>query len=157
MRIVVAKLRLQLDLSTWISSMLRRLTIAYIGLLTCMVVAADLGLMSPFFRALHNVPFGLGDKLCHFFLVGMLCFFVSATLTAGMKRRRKRTVILSTIAVLAVLATLEECSQSLFASRSFSRFDMLANVSGIVTFGMLAWLIPWNRSELSARPFDVQR
>jgi len=131
--------------------MLRRLTIAYVAFLTCVIIGADLGLLSPIFQWLQHVPFGLGDKLCHFFFVGMLCFFVSATLTAGMKRRRKRTVIFSTIAILAVLATLEECSQSLFASRSFSQFDMLANVFGIVTFGMLAWLLPMKSAELRTR------
>ena len=131
--------------------MLRGLTVAYAVFLACVVIGADLGVLSPIFHWLHNVPFGLGDKLCHFFFVGMLCFFVSATLTVGMKRRRKSTVILSTIAILAVFATLEECSQSLFASRSFSRFDMLANVLGIVTFGMLAWLLPARKSELQAQ------
>lgn len=120
--------------------MLKSLTLIYILLLSCIVIGADIGALSPFSTWLHHIPFG--DKTCHFVFVGILSFLLSATLSMNLQRRRKRTVVLTTIAILAVLTSLEEASQSMLAYRSFSEFDMLANVAGTCVFGSLAFLIP---------------
>jgi len=120
--------------------MLKKLTICYICCLIVIVVAADAGVLSPFLSWVHHIPFG--DKACHFTLVGMLSFLISATLSVNMRRSRKRTVVLSTIATLAVLTSLEEISQSLLVARQFSELDLLANVAGTCVFGALALLIP---------------
>ena len=68
------------------------------------------------------------------------------TLSVHLRRKRKRTVVISTIAVLIVLTSLEELSQSMVASRQFSELDMLANIAGTCVFGALALLIPTARN-----------
>lgn len=120
--------------------MLKCFTLLYIALLAVVVAGANLGILSPFVGWVHSVPFG--DKTCHFLFVGFLSFLISASLSLNLRKNRKRTVVLSTIVILAVLSSIEEASQSLFASRQFSEYDMLANIAGICVFGGLALLLP---------------
>lgn len=120
--------------------MLRKLTICYLLFLAFVVVAADLGMLNVFSGWLHQIPWG--DKLCHFVFVGILSFLACRTLSNQLGGGRRRIVGLATIACLALLTSLEELSQSALSSRQFSRFDMLANISGACAFGVLALLIP---------------
>lgn len=119
--------------------MFRTLTVIYILLLAMIVIGADLGILRPFSGWLHSVPYG--DKTCHFVFVGLMSFFISTSLSMNLQRQRKRTTVLATIVVLAVLTSLEECSQSVLAHRQFSEADMLANVAGTFVFGLLALLL----------------
>ena len=119
--------------------MLRSLTAIYILLLGIIVIGADLGILSPFSIWLHHIPFG--DKTCHFVFVGLLSFFVSASLSANLNWKRKRSVVLSTILVLVILTSLEELSQTMLAYRSFSPLDMFANIAGACIFGSFALLV----------------
>ena len=120
--------------------MLKKLTTCYLLFLVVVVVSADLGLLASFSGWLHHVPFG--DKACHFVFVGLLSFLASLTLSNQLGTKKKRTVVLLTIVSLVVLTSLEELSQSVVASRQFSRLDMLANISGACVFGALTLLIP---------------
>ena len=119
--------------------MLRTLTVLYILLLAVIVIGADLGILSPFSGWLHSVPYA--DKTCHFVFVGLLSFFVSASLSMNLERKRKRTTVLATILVLVVLTSLEEFSQSALMYRRFSGLDMLANIAGTCVFGSFALLL----------------
>ena len=120
--------------------MLKKLTILYALFLATIVAGANTGLLKPFLDWLHILP--LGDKVCHFVLVGMLSFLVSVTLSFKIRRWPKVTVVLCTIVILATLASLEEFSQSLFPLRRFSLTDLLANVLGTVFFGAMAFFVP---------------
>ena len=119
--------------------MLRTLTVLYILLLAAIVIGADLGVLNPVSGWLHSVPYG--DKTCHFVFVGLMSFFVSASLSMNLQRKRKRTTVLATILVLVVLTSLEEFSQSMLAHRRFSELDMLANIAGTCIFGSFALLL----------------
>lgn len=120
--------------------MLKSVTVLYIVVLSVIVIGADAGVLSPFTRWLHRIPFG--DKTCHFVFVGLLSFLLSASFSLRLRRRKKRVAVLATIAILIVLTSLEEMSQSWLAYRSFSRIDMLANILGTCCFGSLALLLP---------------
>lgn len=120
--------------------LLKCLTVAYILLLASIVISADIGAIAPFSAWLHHIPFG--DKGCHFLLVGILSFLLSASLTVNLRYQRKRAVVFSTIAILALLTSIEEASQTMLVSRQFSQFDMLANVAGSCVFGLFAFLLP---------------
>ena len=121
-------------------AMLRSFSVLYILVLTAIVIGADIGFLNPVSIWLHRVPFG--DKLCHFVFVGMLSFLLSASFSVHLKQKRKRFVVFSTIITLVVLTSLEEMSQTMLVYRSFSRLDMLANISGTCLFGSLALLFP---------------
>ncbi len=64
------------------------------------------------------------DKLGHFVLYGLLALFASAYFG-----KTKRVV-----AVLAVLATIEEASQAWFPARTFDPWDLVATLAGIALF-----------------------
>ena len=118
--------------------MLKLLTVAYLGLIASIVISADIGLLS--LSWVHRIPFG--DKACHFLLIGILSFLLCASLSSHLQAKRKRTVVLSTMAVVAILTSMEEMTHSLLASRQFSEGDMLCNIAGTWLLGSLALLIP---------------
>ena len=70
------------------------------------------------------------DKLLHFALYGALAFFA----VSWWAHRAPWSVL----AVLSVLATLEEAAQSLSALRSFSVVDLAATLLGILVCGGIA-------------------
>ena len=98
------------------------------------VVAANLGIARPLFVAVGRVP--AGDKICHFLLVGVLCFLVGTTL-AGIWAKSGNRVILTVIATFVVLVTVDEFSQIWLAHRSFDLWDLACNYAGILVFGLL--------------------
>ena len=118
--------------------MLKLLTVAYLGLITAVVISADFGLLS--LGWLHRIPFG--DKGCHFVLIGILSFLLCASLSSHLRAKRKRTVVLATIVILAVLTSMEEMTHSLLPSRQFSTGDMACNIAGSFMLGSLALLMP---------------
>jgi len=127
--------------------MLKLVTVTYCILLAFLVVGADNGLLSPLMSWLHFVPFR--DKACHFVFVGLLSFFISATLSINLKTKRKRSVVLWTICILALLTSIEETSQAFLVHRQFSELDMLANIAGACVFGSFALLIPTTKKRES--------
>ena len=122
--------------------MLKTFTYCYAGLLAAILLLADTGELQVFSAWLHHVPFG--DKTCHFVLVGGLSFLLSATLSVHVPHRRL-AIVVSTILVLAVLSSLEECSQTMLSHRQFEPGDMLCNVAGTCVFGCAALLLPIRR------------
>lgn len=130
-------------------NMLRTLTVLYVLLLAVIVVGADLGVLNLFSGWLHRVPYG--DKTCHFVFVGLMSFFVSASLSMHLPRKRKRTTVLATILVLVVLTSLEEFSQSVLTHRRFSEMDMLANIAGTCVFGSFALLLAPTKSNAESQ------
>lgn len=119
--------------------MLKTLTIIYACLIGAIVVLANLQTLGPLVSLVHAFPFG--DKACHFLLFGGLSFLLSTTLSAARPRRRVIVVVL-TVLGLAMISSLEECSQTMFSHRQFDRLDMLSNIAGTLLFGCATLLIP---------------
>lgn len=69
------------------------------------------------------------DKVLHFLLCGGLAFAC-----IGWFARLATPTLLG---ILFGIAVIEETSQSLSTLRSFDRLDLLANISGILVFGLL--------------------
>ncbi len=104
------------------------------------VLAANLGWAQPMFATVRQVP--CGDKLCHFGLVGGLCFLICLSLCFSRPARQRSAVVLWTIAAFLTLATVEETSQIWLVNRTFSWADLASNTAGILFFGGLAMLWP---------------
>ena len=82
------------------------------------------------------------DKVLHFFLVGALAFF-----SVGWWADRSPWRVL---AILSIVAIVDETGQSFSAVRSFSLFDLAANLMGILVFGYAAGRLVRRRSHAGA-------
>ena len=101
-------------------------------LIVLIIIAADLDLVPDLLNPIYAFP--NGDKIAHFLLMGTLSLLISL----GFKNERTRFLgIRRGTLLLAIIITLEECSQIYFDNRKFSITDMLANWGGIFIMGEL--------------------
>lgn len=111
------------------------LTLAYAGVPTAIIYAADASHGGIVFQMVNRIPGG--DKLAHFILLGGMAF----TLNVCFQCRRIRVYgwqfLWGSLLVFWV-ATLEEASQIWISSRTFDLVDWLANTMGILLLGPLA-------------------
>ncbi len=77
------------------------------------------------------------DITAHFVLVGLVALFVALGF-ASSRLGGRRLGALGCSLLVAAAVTLEEASQSLIPSRSFSLSDLLASYGGILVAGLLA-------------------
>ena len=111
------------------------ITIVFIVFLFFIVIVADLGLGPSFFPFIYYIPGG--DKLGHFFLMGILSFLVNSVLKTRKIRIFSINILLGTLIVMTIV-TIEEFSQIFLDYRAFSIVDLLFDYFGIVLFGYLA-------------------
>ena len=100
------------------------------------IVLADHGSLPHSVRALYDFP--NGDKVGHFFLFGVLTFFLTRAFLSSFPSKPRGWVALSIGLILALFIALEEWSQQLFPTRTFDLLDLLASYVGIVAFAILA-------------------
>jgi polysaccharide biosynthesis protein VpsQ len=122
------------------------LATAFLILITTIIALVDLDRMPDFLANLYNFP--NGDKVGHFFLIGIMSFLANAGILALFPSRNPKRLILATSLILALLAGIEEWSQKNFPNRQASLFDFLSSLTGIVFFAWLAWL--WISRSLQA-------
>jgi VanZ family protein len=91
------------------------------------------------------------DKIVHFLMYGVLALLVNASLVRRSPSRAFRAIATGTTIVL-VVATLEEASNALVASRTCSLADLVANYLGILCLGVLP-LIAWQRTRSTKTAF----
>ena len=117
-----------------------------IALLTFIVFALFLGLIillqnlswqNPLFAWAQRLPYH--DKLGHFLLMGGLAFFAILALTPRLKSNRLLSSCKVAASITFIIA-LEEGSQKFFLNRTFSLWDFLASLLGIIVLGALAHL-----------------
>ena len=117
----------------------RRLLLLLTGIFTitlaCIVIVADIGMGPQLLNFVHSVPGG--DLLGHFLLLGTLSLLVNLSLGAQTFHLAGVGVLTGSL-IIALIATLEECSQLWLDHRSFSLLDLAANYAGIILFGRLA-------------------
>ncbi|MGB2963556.1 MAG: VanZ family protein [Anaerolineales bacterium] len=111
------------------------ITIVFIVLLILIVIVANLGLGPSFFPFIYQIPGG--DKLGHFFLMGILSFLVNIILKTKKIRIFSINFLLGILIVMAIV-TIEELSQIFLDYRVFSIIDLVTDYFGIVLFGYLA-------------------
>jgi polysaccharide biosynthesis protein VpsQ len=90
--------------------------------------AADTGQMPPLFRAMYDFP--NGDRVGHVVLYGILSFLLSLAFPRAVHRRRFTPPIV--IIALLLFSVVEECSQSLFSSRTADAMDLVCSCTGIL-------------------------
>ncbi len=84
--------------------------------------------------------FPLGDKIAHFFLVGILSFLVNRTVMRLLSPGQSpKWILMIATLVLLVIFTIEEISQIPIMNRDASLSDLAANYAGILFFAFLAW------------------
>lgn len=113
---------------TWLAA-------AFAVFFCCIVLLADVGHLPASVQALYAFPGG--DKVGHFLLMGSLSFFVNGGIAERLTKRGLPGNILAT-ALVALFVTVEELSQIIFASRTFSLEDLAASYLGILSLGFLA-------------------
>lgn len=128
------------------STHLRFVTASFVCAMLLILLLADQGTMPAFIGRLYAFPHGdsevLFRKVGHFLLMGLLSFLVNLTLARTRIARQKtsfswRNLLLASL-VLSVIVTIEEFSQVLFRSRSFSLSDLFFSLLGIWFFACLA-------------------
>lgn len=116
----------------------KRMTIVaalYIAFLVTLIVLADKGILRVWLLKLQTFPYF--DKIGHFLLLGTASLFVNLALRCRQFKIGSRPFLLGS-AIVAVLITLEECSQIFFVFRGFEWSDMFSNWLGIFVFGQIA-------------------
>lgn len=94
----------------------------------------------PFIPSLYDFPYG--DKVGRFILFGLLDFFITRAFLSSHPNRSRGWVTLSIGLFLALLITLEEFSQKLFAKRTFDLVDLFASYAGLLVGG---WVAVWKK------------
>ena len=98
------------------------------------IVCADRSLARWLFTFIERYPGS--DKLGHIFLIGTLAFTLNYALRARTVPLKCCRVQLGGI-IVAVVMTIEECSQKWIPSRTFDFLDLTANYAGILCAGWL--------------------
>ena len=102
------------------------------------VVLKNAGRGDRFFSMFASLPHY--DKIGHFVLMGILAFVSVAAIAPRLRTRPWRASLLVMAGVTLVVAA-EELSQSFFASRTFSAYDLAFSVAGIACLGPLGHLV----------------
>jgi len=116
-----------------------RVTVLFTLFLFALIVLADMGKLEFLLWIMNRFP--LGDKIAHFFLVGILSFLVNRTVMRLLSPRQSPKLILMIATLfLLVIFTIEEISQIPIMNRDASLSDLAANYAGILFFAFLAWI-----------------
>lgn len=100
------------------------------------IILADRGSLPQFVYALYAFP--LGDKAGHFLLMGLLAGGINFLFPDQLNKESPHRLFFGTKIAL-VLVTVEEISQLVFASRSFSIVDLCFSYLGILLVDILIW------------------
>jgi len=115
---------------------MKYIAVVFFVFVIAVIVLADHGSLPHSVRALYDFP--NGDKVGHFFLFGVLTFFLTRAFLSSFPSKPRGWVALSIGLILALFIALEEWSQQLFPTRTFDLLDLLASYAGIVAFAILA-------------------
>ncbi|MEO0582250.1 MAG: VanZ family protein [Bacteroidota bacterium] len=118
--------------------MIRGITITFLILIVSIIWIVDTGRGTAVLDMVHRIP--LGDKMGHFFLMGILSLLVNLSFKLRTFTVWGREVLLGTTLVLIVV-TLEELSQGFVPTRNLSFQDWVADFLGIVLAGRLAQVL----------------
>ena len=122
-------------------------TLVFIVFLISIVIIANLGLSPIVFPLIYKIPGG--DKLGHFFLMGILSFLVNSALITKIKKRYSKYILRGSLFIMAIV-TIEEFSQIFLEYRAFSVIDLLFDYLGIILFGYLAHYFQNRQSNLKS-------
>lgn len=111
------------------------LTLIYIGLIIGIIIIADQGEYKYLLRWAYAIPFG--DKVGHFFLVGILAGLINLWWECARWQWRLFSLLKGSV-IVATIMTLEEFSQYFIKTRTFDLGDLGCDYVGIFIFGYFA-------------------
>ena len=127
---------------------IRIITLFYILFIAAAITTADEDKLRRLYGIVGKVP--EGDRMGHFILIGVLAWLLNASLRWRRTSVSGRTLLLGSIIVF-VFATLEECSQRFFPSRTFELLDLVGDYTGIAVAGLLAPRVDWITNSVVVR------
>jgi VanZ family protein len=101
------------------------------------IYLANMGGLPKEIRRIYDFPYG--DKIGHFFLMGILSFSVNWTVFSSTTPSKSIRLLLWATFALTFFVTLEEFSQCYFPRRTFSLADLLFSYAGIFLGALLVW------------------
>jgi polysaccharide biosynthesis protein VpsQ len=102
--------------------------ILFFVFLVLVIVAADAGRMPGVLRAMHDFPHG--DHVGHVVLFGILAFLLTKAFPRTVRIGRRHVPIM--LLAILLFAIGEECSQTLFSTRTWDLVDMACSITGVV-------------------------
>lgn len=99
----------------------------FVLFIVLVILSADAGRMPWFIKIMYDFP--NGDRVGHVVLFGILSFLLASAFPR--KFRVGSFSLPIATAVLSVLCIAEECSQSLFSTRTFDLVDLTCSFTGI--------------------------
>jgi hypothetical protein len=112
--------------------------LAFVAIIV-IILLADFRVIPKRVFTLYDFPYG--DKVGHFFLMGLFSFLVNMSLNMRKVSVFSVSILLGSL-IVVILTTVEEFSQSFFPSRTASFFDLAASYLGIFVIGNLSVWIP---------------
>jgi len=107
----------------------------FILVLILIVIIANLGLGPVYFPFIYNIP-GL-DKVGHFLLMGIFSLLINLLNKSKRVRILNLNILVGSLFV-AIVAAMEELSQTFLVYRAFSWLDLAFDLGGIFLGGQLA-------------------
>ena len=110
---------------------------AFVAFMVTIVILANSGQGRRVFAYFEWIPHY--DKVGHFVLMGILSFLAIVAVAPRLRWQPfvSSGIVMSTV---AIIVTLEELSQSQFASRTYSKIDLIFSLAGIVCLGLVGHL-----------------
>ena len=114
------------------------LSVAFLGFIAWIIYLANTAQNSVFFEFVASIPYG--DKLGHFCLFGLL------SLGANFAFKLKSVTLVSVeiylgSALVFLFVLIEELSQYFIPNRTMDVTDLLADIFGIIVFGLATKLL----------------
>jgi hypothetical protein len=119
----------------------------YLVIFAAIIFLADRGIMPRIIADMYAFPYG--DKVGHLLLMGALSFLVNVSISCRYIRLGSINLLLGSL-LISVIATIEEITQLLSISRSFSLVDLGFSYLGIWSCGFLA-------SRLFDKKWDIRK
>ena len=104
-------------------------------LIGSVIYAANMGIGQRYFDIVRSFP--LGDKISHFFLMGIMSALANLAARGRMVRFSAVSFGVGTL-IVAIVVVVEEISQIWVPGRNFDVFDLVADFLGIVCGAFLA-------------------
>ncbi len=130
----------------------RWLMVAYLATIGIALLLVNSGISAEL-RNVMDIRFPLNDKLAHFFLIGGLAYLLPfALLSPNTKHFWLKFTLF--MLVLTIGVTVEEYSQRFLATRSFQRWDLIADYLGITCFASLYLLTHKSKRTLNKKQYE---
>lgn len=111
---------------------LKWIGVSFVFFIAFIITAVNLKWNLGYFAYVNYIPFG--DKICHFFLIGTLTYFVNILFDRRRVDLFVKPVLLGSLCVFTFIS-FEEASQFFLAHRNCEILDLVANYLGIYIFG----------------------